>query len=861
MDVCRFLVVGAAIALLSAVPGVGSASLPAVDPYVDVYVPGGIDGDTRGEMRVDTPNYAFTHHCGRSVATGLWVRHAASGDVQVFDAKDTVGGPGCHELSACVNGKRYSVTYDNTPKYIHFRKSGKYMWEVLIEGIKLRNSSGEALPLSVSQTFYFWPDKIYTYFEIRATADIAGIEYAELSSRYRDGLFDHVNNGTVDGQLGVGASWIKGVPAVPDSFTLFGAGSKVSVTQSVVDKTDLDLWRYEAHQGQGDAPSVTSHLWIWNKDAHAGQSMTWTSDTVKTVATAYYVSPEGSSTPGLRETACDAHPLDDSQFVVKESNPAVARFKGFDPRRGCYNVEFQIPGTLYWDVDKHFVAETEFEVKNDAQKRNVRIRTYDTPEGHAMANIVGTFAVLCDADRNPTGVPIQVSKKWDGNTHPNYHETYVCLPFEAKESQTYRYRTAYHMWGTKTLVGIPSLDLIDWPGVYGPWYETHIGNCETACYAPDDRIHALVQDIRAQGGTQLQGNAGSNWYDNAGGVSLTSIVANGEIQRMKRRAPGLRWTSPGPCLAEQTWLAETFPDVPAAQTKVSTYLLPSMRNTRIFYRYRTEFKERQPIANMRTDVRLFTLNEENYSPVQVPNVISYLGADGKTADLHTDYSSNRWLCIGTPLSPEKPFVAGHSTITGALDPRFYPAGVNNNGFVVHSFSGKIGGKKVGMGNLSLSAFLRTDTKCVLSLTPNIDASEIRPGDYVDLLVEVFTWRPDDGNTAAIETERLCNPTAVHVETGFKVSDFPACVKSSKGLADFSVTGGVGFNVISASGFTGRVPVLEELVSGAWVQIDQSVKGKDWWQTDYVPADRTYTFTFAVPAPEKGGTKRYRVRCQ
>lgn len=400
------------------------------------------------------------------------------------------------------------------------------------------------------------------------------------------------------------------------------------------------------------------------------------------------------------------------------------------------------------------------------------------------------------------------------------------LPFEPRELRTYWYRTAYHMWGTKPLVGTPSLDLIDWPGVYGPWYETHIGHSETVCYAPDDRILSSMQDFRAQGGTQFQGNAGSSWYDNAGGANLTALVIDGEIQRMKRRAPGLRWASFGPCLSEQTWTEQTFPDIADARTKVSTYLIPSLRNTRVFYRYRTEFKERQPISNMRTDLRIFTLNEENYGAVQVPGIISYLGPNGKIVDLKTDYAANKWLCTGAPLSHEKPFVAGHSTTSGSMDPKFYPSGVNNNGFVVHQFSGKIGGHKIGMDKLCLSAFLRIDSKCIMSLTPNVDDKELKTGDYVDALIEMFTWHPADGNTAAIEAERLRNPTMVTVETGSRVSDFPACVKASGDLADFSVKGGVGFNVIRAEGFKGHVPLLEEYAGGKWTAINQSVKGKD-----------------------------------
>ncbi|MHB1459513.1 MAG: hypothetical protein ACYC0V_21590 [Armatimonadota bacterium] len=838
------------------------ASMPKEDPYVDVYVPAGVNGATIGELRVDTPNYAFSFNCGKGVATGLWVKKTPKGDVQVLgDGKDT-DASGSHALSVQVKGKTYLVINHNTPKYVRFRKSGKYMWEIMIEGIELKSRDGEKLPLAVTETFYFWPDKIYTAIDIKATADVSDVEYAEMTSSYSRERFDRINNGSIDTPIHSDSVQFEGVSKVPDSFTLFNSKSKYAVTQSVIEKTDIDSWLYEAEKvGTKDQSHIVSRLRLWDKDIHDVQSTTWKADTTRSILTAYYTVPEGSSASGLRETESDAKPLDAQGVRIIESNPAVASFKGFDLRRGCYNIELQVPLVAFWNVDKNHVSETKFRLRNDVIRRNVRIRTYDTPIAGAMANVVGTFPVLCDSEKNPTGIPVQVSKKWDGNTHPNYHETYMYLPFEPKESQTYWYQTAFHMWGTKTLVGIPSLDLIDWPGVYGPWYETHIGNSETICYATDDRIQTLAQDFRAQGGTQFQGNAGSNWFDNAGGANLTALVINGEIQRMKRRAPGLRWTSFGPCLAQQSWIEQTFPDVADARTKVSTYLLPSLHNTRVFFKYRTDFKERQVMKNMKTDLRIFTLNEENYSAVQVPSIISYLGIDGKIADMKTNYTANKWLCEGLPLSSKKPFVAGHTTITGSMDPRFYPAGVNNNGFIVHEFTGKIGGHKIGMDKLCLSAFQRVDSKCVLSLTPNVDDTEIKPGDYVEALIEMFTWDPADGNTTAIEGERLYNPTTIKVETGEKVSDFPATVKSSDGVADFMVKGGVGFNVIRASGFEGSIPLLEEFIGDKWVEIDQSVKGKDWWQTDYIPADKRYMFTFAVPAADKGGAKRFRIRCR
>src|SRR5690242_16576077 len=73
----------------------GYCSMPTVDPYVDVYLPDGVQDYTQmitGDLKVDTPNYIFKFNCGRGVATELSIRNTGFGDYQVFDS----AGPGCH---------------------------------------------------------------------------------------------------------------------------------------------------------------------------------------------------------------------------------------------------------------------------------------------------------------------------------------------------------------------------------------------------------------------------------------------------------------------------------------------------------------------------------------------------------------------------------------------------------------------------------------------------------------------------------------------------------------------------------------------------------------------------------------------
>jgi hypothetical protein len=50
-------------------------------------------------------------------------------------------------------------------------------------------------------------------------------------------------------------------------------------------------------------------------------------------------------------------------------------------------------------------------------------------------------------------------------------------------------------------------------------------------------------------------------------------------------------------------------------------------------------------------------------------------------------------------------------------------------------------------------------------------------------------------------------------------------------------------------FTGlrsyRAPLLEQKTPDGWKPVDQSVAGRDFWQCDFNPADRTWEITFTL----------------
>ncbi len=76
---------------------------------------------------------------------------------------------------------------------------------------------------------------------------------------------------------------------------------------------------------------------------------------------------------------------------------------------------------------------------------------------------------------------------------------------------------------------------------------------------------------------------------------------------------------------------------------------------------------------------------------------------------------------------------------------------------------------------------------------------------------------------------------MQVTEGTLVRSRPICIQAtSANTASFSVTGGLGYVALTISGLSGYAdPVLFMSTDGqTWVNVNQSVYGKDFWQADF-----------------------------
>src|SRR5690606_32723022 len=115
-----------------------------------------------------------------------------------------------------------------------------------------------------------------------------------------------------------------------------------------------------------------------------------------------------------------------------------------------------------------------------------------------------------------------------------------------------------------------------------------------------------------------------------------------------------------------------------------------------------------------------------------------------------------------------------------------------------------------------------------------------------------TWR-------MIEREAKGNDLAVEVRGGTLALRRPTRVRTVESKAELKIEGGLGFVPVTFTGLSAHAtPKLEISEDGvAWMVVDQSVHGKDFWQTDYDVATRSWEITYTLPFDTPGDGRKAR----
>ena len=156
---------------------------------------------------------------------------------------------------------------------------------------------------------------------------------------------------------------------------------------------------------------------------------------------------------------------------------------------------------------------------------------------------------------------------------------------------------------------------------------------------------------------------------------------------------------------------------------------------------------------------------------------------------------------------------------------------------------------------------RQDSSTLDLLLPK-EVKRLEPGDFIEATIEHVTipqfakdyYGPNvslrealsknENTWKMVHREAVGNARKVEVKTGKLRHRFPDVrIAAEDDVAEFIISGGLGYVPLTITGLSGPRH-FSLTVDGK--KLDQSVHGKDFWQTDFDPVSQTWSQTYNVP---------------
>ena len=475
------------------------------------------------------------------------------------------------------------------------------------------------------------------------------------------------------------------------------------------------------------------------------------------------------------------------------------------------------------------------------------------------ANITGLCLILCDENRRPTGIPVQLSKNWHHQSMGAYLMAYAMLP--AEKSTTYLLRVAYGFYGTLPSASHAQLSLVGYSdkGGNGRWDQLAIG-CwgETICFDMDmSLVDVVITDIRMLMARQGINGKKWSWTEAGWGGDWLNIQDAGQKKYF--------WTdlktaylSQGPCLTNVKYEGY-YGANREVDFKSQIQTLRTDDYSRSFQKFSYTFTRDVSPQKM----WLFKLGRTHY--YHTPKV-AYGNGEGYLAekDASNTLKSGHLVVDNVTLTGTDPYWVAlpDATFTRNNKPNGYRA------LVIRDYKVVSGGKTYTNPTISVPVYKANPTNLDIELLPPVGVSQFSKGDRIELDLELITLprEADDyyGPNEAFRKHLTENPTSwkttyreaigndlkVNVSGGKMLQNYPVVVQVEKPEVTVTIKGGIGAVPISFKGLkSNNGYCLYQVVNGKQKPFDQSVHGNDFWQTDYDPAANSYTITYNLPLDE------------
>ena len=548
----------------------------------------------------------------------------------------------------------------------------------------------------------------------------------------------------------------------------------------------------------------------------------------------------------------------------------------WDPERGLYVINLRdLGGRNWYDLNTHNNYNRHKIVIHHTQAEPISVPLAFDSSGSVAYYIVGGSPLLRDLSGEPTGAPLQISKNWHGSN--DWYHVYSALKL-APGRHEFEHTFAHAKWGETYAAAHAQLSLVGW-GQNQQWDESSLGAFgESITYDPDLTLNrAMVDDVRP---FLVKCPDKWNWTGNVGGASFLVYEGESAQGRSDHQLGRLRthYEYTGPNLTNVIYAGVTRDQKISAQ--ISTQLGRTDDLVRAYYHLHYIFH--QEVSYQR--LALFQMASDRYGDNGFQRY-AYGDSSGVIFDEAVpQHNSTGYASLNDPsvidrgitLPGEAPWVMLYQN---SRDDGDLPEHLANLAFVVRDYEAKIGDAVITTPHLNIT---RTRdggwSQMAFELGVPYDPADmtIPAGSEIKATVEYLVppalksayyggsgyldaMHPSDFNDTemALKLARD-NQLSVTPYVGTLIRSHPPELIAAPGAtaARLILSGGLGYTPITIKGLARPDGWrLERLEGDAWVRVDQSVEGNDYWQAYDAAASSTFELVFNV---HNRGTHQYRL---
>ena len=506
---------------------------------------------------------------------------------------------------------------------------------------------------------------------------------------------------------------------------------------------------------------------------------------------------------------------------------------------------------------------------SEAEAKSVRLCIRQVPN----INVTGFNSVICNANGDPAGLPLQVSKNWHTGVVQLYSgrwiKEYTEFIIPANTTLNFQYKRTGAKWGETYSASSHQLSVVGAGIPRGGWLEAALGSFgESITHSPDYAygntngadIRPFLVTNEAYGGTSTE----CGWTGNTGGLDMWIYEDTNNTRQyqsevktdFKKYSPNLTETTIGAVSADRKLkLDYTF------------YLNRSDDYLRVYYKINIEALE--AVSFNRFDI--FQLGGDIYNIHNTQSVVYGNDAGNQGTFTPINSGSNTYTTAEIPLTGSNPWVwAGDGLSYAGAE-----SGIDidtNNGMIIRDYKATLNGvenntpyfrERSSSIGYSAGQNLNINPTSYCIVTPP-GTTSFAAGDTIELLVEVVVFPKLDGDYYGpnsnfeealalygnsyelLYRESLGNTITATSPTNTIDSLYPLTVETIDNTGLVTITGGKGYVPLVFSGVTNSSnPELWKASDSCWELVDQSVHGKDFWQTNFNPQTSTFDLIYNV----------------